>query len=99
MRPGFRVGDTLFVLTHTRPHYTDYTEISSDAIESEHFHKKNSTVFITTAYNQEAKRYNNISGGELFIDNALAEFLTKFCPDAANYLIRIHHPNPANEPG
>lgn len=91
LRPGFRIGDTLFVLTHTAPHERGSVIISAKSIESEHFKAKSDNVFLTysTKY-PPVKRYNNKIGGYLLFNEEILEFVKNLADTDINpYLITI----------
>lgn len=64
LHPGFTHKGRLYALTTRRPEDTPYIEVPADAIHGEHF-KPRATMYVTIAYNPDAKRYNNKSGGTI----------------------------------
>jgi hypothetical protein len=66
IRPGFRTKEgVLWVLTHTVPK-KKYFKIPKTDVHSPHFVCRGEYVYLTTADNQQAHRYNNVPGGYLF---------------------------------
>lgn len=65
LHPGFRINRLLLVLTRTKPHHKRYIKLSGNEIDSPHLDK--TPCYLTTADNQQAKRFNNLSSGKLLL--------------------------------
>jgi hypothetical protein len=88
MRPGFQIEDQLYVLSSIRPKLTKYIELPAGSLKSDHFHEDKAS-YLTLAYNNSARRYNNLSGGKLVItEKILAQFRSEFGKDLIAFLIQ-----------
>jgi hypothetical protein len=74
LRPGFKIGQILYVLTQTEPKLTPFVQIEPGQISGKHFNPKE-RAYLTTAYDQKAPRYNNVSGGYLEITDKIKSFV------------------------
>lgn len=81
MRPGFRAQGVLFVLTSVKPK-SNYMILAGPCC-SGHFSSQGKK-YVTLASNQEARRYNNVTGGYLSLD--VKKFERKFKVDLTHYL-------------
>ena len=63
--PGFKIRRTLLVLTKTKPFHKRYIPLTGEEIQSPHL--QTTKCYLTTADNQQAKRYNNARAGELIL--------------------------------
>jgi hypothetical protein len=64
---GFRVEGVLFALTSVQPQLTPYVEVPKHALSGPHIRSKKQS-YVTVAYNQQAKRYNNIPAGKIDLE-------------------------------
>lgn len=90
LHPGFRLGSVLLCLTNTKPKKTPYVELTSDSVQSDHFKAKGSKIYLTSAYNQEASRFNDVNGGFLILEPEVRErmsFLFNLPNNFQNYLL------------
>lgn len=91
LHPGFKLGEVLFVLSNTRPKLTPYVEFPRSSVDSPHFKGKGDKIYLTSAYNQSAVRFNDVNGGLITIteedwDKML--FLFNLNHESINYLLQ-----------
>lgn len=90
LHPGFRIGVLLFVLSNTEPKKTPFVSLESSQIESAHFKCKGDKIYLTSAYNQSAERFNDNNGGflSLTVENwEEMEFLFNLPTNSQDYFI------------
>jgi len=82
IRPGFRTKEgVLWVLTHATPK-KKYFKIPKSDVHSPHFVCRGDYVYLTTADNQSAYRYNNVPGGYFFTSIIFSEMkVFLYCSD------------------
>ncbi len=78
LRPGLFIGDTMAVLTHTKPYNKSWVAIPAKCIRSPHFNARSDTVYLTKPDSNHCKRFNNAIGGTLSVTPQLMFKLSEF---------------------
>lgn len=93
LRPGFRINGTLLVLTTRRPFDETYVKVPPGHCTGHYCNKRQ--IYLVLAKNQTATRYNNVSGGELHLEESLIE--RAFRLDTTDYVIhKTFYMQPSN---